>query len=247
MKYFVVSDVHSYFKYLMEALTENGFEVDNKEHKLVVCGDLFDRGDETVALFEFVKDLQAQGRLIYIRGNHEDLLADCLYEIRAGRMPGRHHFSNGTVKTICQFCRQSEWIIYDPTWRGTICETMQPILDFIDNNCVDYAEIGDYILVHGWIPSFSHLDDFRDGYVGDWKEARWLNGMNMWLNPANRVDGKTVVCGHWHVNWGHARIHHSCSEWDDDAIFDPFIDDGIIAIDACTAHTLQVNVLVIEE
>ena len=246
MKYFVVSDVHSYFKYLMEALIGNGFEIDNKNHKLVVCGDLFDRGDETVKLFEFVKEMQNQGRLIYVRGNHEDLLRDCVKEIYTGRVPGRHHFSNGTVKTICMFCGQSEWIVYDPTWRDRICDTMQPILDFIDKNCVDYAEIGNYIFVHGWIPSFLHLDDFRDGYPSDWNEARWLNGMDMWRNPANRVDGKTIVCGHWHANWGHARIHHSCSEWDDDAIFEPFVDEGIIAIDACTAYSRQVNVLVIE-
>ena len=124
---------------------------------------------------------------------------------------------------------------------------MQPILDFIDENCVNYYETINHVFVHGWIPTFSYLDDFRDADNSEWEEAMWLNGMNMWLSPACRVDDKTVVCGHFHTSWGHARIHHYCDEWDDDAIFDPFIDDGIIAIDACTAYSRQVNCIVIEE
>lgn len=252
MKYFVVSDVHSFFKELMDALTEKGFEIDNKEHILCICGDLFDRGDETVKLYEFVKELQASGRLIYVKGNHEDLLEECVQEISMGRVPGRHHFSNGTVKTICMLCGQSEWIVYDPTWRDKICETMRPILEFINNNCINSAEIGDYILVHGWIPSFSYLNDFRNGYDSDWKMARWFNGMDMWRNPKNRVEGKTVVCGHWHCSWGWSHIRQERKEWPQKnrkdwlESFEPFVDDGIIAIDACTAYTGKINVLVIE-
>lgn len=252
MKYFVTSDVHSYYAELMEALNEKGFEVDNAEHTLCVCGDLFDRGDETVKLFEFAKELQKQGRLIYVKGNHEDLLEQCVKEISMGRVPGRHHFSNGTVKTICQFCGKSEWIVYDPTWRDKICETMQPVLEFINNNCIDSAEIGDYILVHGWIPSFTYLNDFRNGNESDWKEARWLNGMDMWRNPANRVKGKTVVCGHWHCSWGWSHIRQERKEWPQKNrkdwldSFVPFVDDGIIAIDACTEYTGKVNCIVFE-
>lgn len=253
MKYFVVSDIHSFFYELMVALNEEGFEKDNPEHILCICGDLFDRGDDTVRLFEFVKELNAQGRLIYVKGNHEDLLFDCLEEIAKGRMPGRHHFSNGTVKTVCMLCGQSEWIIHDPTWRDKILEVMQPVLDFIDKNSVDYAEIGDYILVHGWIPSFQHLDDFRNGDESDWEEARWLNGMDMWRNPANRVENKTIICGHWHCSWGWSHIKQERNEWPQTnrkdwlKSFEPFIDDGIIAIDACTARTGKVNCIVIEK
>lgn len=251
-RYFCVSDVHSFFKELMTALDNAGFEKDNPEHILCVLGDLFDRGDETVQLFEFVKELQSKNRLIYIRGNHEDLLRDCVNEIRAGRVPSSHHFSNGTVKTICQFCGQNEWIVYDPTWRDTICETMQPILDFIDKNCVDYAEIGDCILTHGWLPTYSDLDDFRNADKSDWEKARWLNGMEMWTNPKNRIEGKTVLIGHWHCSFGWSHIRHERKEWpqknhsDWQKSFEPFVDDGIIAIDACCAYSNKINCIVLE-
>ena len=270
-KYFVVSDVHSFFSELMVALNGKGFEKDNPEHILCVCGDLFDRGDETVKLFEFVKELQAQNRLIYIRGNHEDLLFRCVDELAAGHYPGYHHFSNGTVKTICQFCGISETQIFerDKVAINKIYGMMQPILDFIRDNSVDYAEIGDVILVHGWIPletddinpyharktftnvyehweDASGLDDiefFKRRSL--WSDARWINGMEA-FKQGMTVPGKTIVCGHWHANWGHSRLHKKCEEWGDDAIFEPFVDEGIIAIDGCVAYSGKINCITLE-
>lgn len=248
-KIFVTSDVHSHFDIFYEALLAMGFDINNPEHILALCGDLFDRGDQTVELFEFVKSLG--DRFIYVRGNHEDLLFDCIAEIRSGRVPSSHHFHNGTVKTICQFCKQNEWIVYDPTWRDKICEIMQPVLDFINDKCVNYAEIGDYILVHGWVPCYHGLDDFRNATDEDWKQARWDNGMEMWRYPRCRVEGKTVVCGHWHCSWGWSNIKQERKEFpttnrvDWQKSFEPFVEDGIIAIDACTAYSKLCNVIVI--
>lgn len=249
-KFFVTSDIHSFFDVFYAELLNKGFEVDNPEHKLIVCGDLFDRGDQTVELFEFVRSLG--DRFIYVAGNHESLLFDCVAEIYAGRTPSSHHFHNGTVKTICQFCGQNEWIMYDPTWRDKICETMRPILDFIRDRCVDYFEVGDYIFVHGWVPCYQGLDDFRNATKEDWERARWDNGMEMWTYPRCRVDGKTVVVGHWHCSWGWSHIKQARKEFpkknrvDWQKSFEPFVEDGIIALDACTAYSGLCNIIVLE-
>ena len=114
LKYFAVSDIHSYYQPLLDALAQKGFNLKDNNHKLIVCGDAFDRGDDTVKVFEFLKELANANRLIYIQGNHEDLLFDCLYEISLGKTPGSHHFHNQTTKTICQFCGENEWIVYTP-------------------------------------------------------------------------------------------------------------------------------------
>ena len=266
-KFFVTSDVHSFLDELMTELTENGFETDNKDHILCICGDLFDRGSQPRQLFEFVKELQAQDRLVYVAGNHESLLFDCMHEIACGKVPSQHHFHNKTVETICRICDQSEWIIYDPTWRDKICETMQPVLDFISDNCVDYAEIGDFVLVHGWIPAttkdklpyhytrnrkFEFNPNWRDASSEEWEQARWLNGMEMWKNVGH-PENKTVICGHWHCSWGWSHLKQERKEFpptnykDWQRSFEPFIDDGIMAIDACTAYSGLCNVIVIEE
>lgn len=265
-KYFVTSDVHSFFDELMVALCENGFDSDNNDHILCICGDLFDRGDKTVELFEFVKSLQEQNRLIYVRGNHEDLLFDCMREIRCGKLPSSHHFHNQTVKTICRFCGENEWIVYDPTWRDKICETMQPILDFIDENCVDYAKIGNYVLTHGWIPvitndhlpshytknrNFSFDPNWESATQENWKRARWLNGMEMWKNFGS-PDDITVVVGHWHCSYGWSHIDQKYKEFPDKShkhfkySFQPWVKDGIIALDSCCAYSGKLNCIVIE-
>ena len=73
-KYFAISDMHSFYEPMIKALSDKGFDIDNPDHFVIVCGDAFDRGDDTVKVFEFLKDLKAKDRLVYIMGNHEDLL-----------------------------------------------------------------------------------------------------------------------------------------------------------------------------
>jgi hypothetical protein len=48
-------------------LTRKGFDACNNEHVLIVCGDLFDRGSESLKLYEFIKSLPKERRIL-IRG-----------------------------------------------------------------------------------------------------------------------------------------------------------------------------------
>ena len=57
---------------------------------------------------------------------------------------------------------------------------------------------------------------------------------------------QTIVCGHWHCSYGH-HIVDGTPEFGDGANFNPFYADGIIAIDACTAASHKVNVVVLED
>jgi hypothetical protein len=58
-------------------------------------------------------------------------------------------------------------------------------------------------------------------------------------------ENKTIVCGHWHTGYGHYCIHNQGeSQYDS---FDIYEDKGIIAIDAMTAYSNKINVLIIEE
>lgn len=239
LRYFAVSDVHSFYTPLMTALSEKGFELDNKEHILIVCGDAFDRGDETVQVFEFLKQLKEQDRLVYITGNHEDLLFECMTEISYGKTPGSHHFSNGTVKTICQFTGENEWIVYRPTTDlvERMFESTQEVRDFIRENCVDYFELGDKLFVHSWIPcvaddpnmyhsrkTYRCIDPIWDKnpntlathelikYREAWRAARWGNPFTQW-KQGFVPKGKCVVFGHWHVSWGHSHIDYETPEW----------------------------------
>lgn len=237
-KWFAVSDVHSYYTELIKALDEKGFDISDKSMGLILCGDAFDRGDDTIKVFDFLKEMRSQDRLIYILGNHEGLLFDCVQELLYGKTPGSHHFHNGTVKTVCMLCHQNEWIAYTPPpdIREMIKESTDPVLQFIKDNGRNYFELGNKIFVHSWIPCKvigtdytwspkyegihplwnvdpNSLDEEKSSiYNSEWYSARWGNPYKMWKEKLYPED-KCIVFGHFHTSYGHSRIDMKCKEW----------------------------------
>ena len=272
-KYFVVSDIHNFYSFLIEALNNKGFDQNDPDHVLIVCGDAFDRANEAIKVLGLLTSLHQQQRLIYIKGNHEFLLKKCYQEIlEYGGVTSKHHISNGTRGTICQLVgpdierKIMKFLPLDPEENALLAEKMQSVFELIDT-CINYYEMGDYIFVHGWLPKTPAADylyygprktggifnpEWRNAGIFDWEEATWLNGMEEWEDGI-REPGKTIICGHWHCSWGNTYLHDKYEEWppkeDPDFLkaFEPFIDDGIIAIDACAAYSGKINVLVFEE
>ena len=60
--------------------------------------------------------------------------------------------------------------------------------------------------------------------------------------------GKTIVFGHFHTSWAHAR-DKGVSEFGDDAIWDIYRNEKqkIIGLDRCTCYTGEMNVLILED
>lgn len=245
MKIFAVSDIHSFFTPLKEALDEKGFEANNPEHLLVVCGDVFDRGHESKQVYKYMNSLT---NVVLVKGNHESLME----EVFARGYCRRHDINNGTLNTIVDLCGDSDVYPVDEA---------EKILTPFFSKFVDYFETKNYIFVHGWIPmKYDATKEFADygeptlfdpnWREGDWEMARWFNGIKKAHNGII-VPGKTIVCGHWHCSYGHMlksiKTDRWISEFEKDATWEPYIAEGIIAIDRCTAHTNEVNVLVLED
>lgn len=270
MKYFVTSDVHSFFNEMHNELYKAGFEEFNPDHKLVICGDIFDRGEQSKEMYKYLRNLGNQ--LILVRGNHEDLLKTCYNEIMSGSIPQSHHWSNKTVKTICDLCGidEGELIRIGEETRSKVHSVILDVLLWIKDKAVDYFTVGDYIFVHGWVPcicdnysiyatrsklSLAPLVWWEDeNYIrrkSIWDESRWLNGMDAWAQGCI-IEGKTIVCGHWHCSYGWSHLKQQREEFPDknkegwQKSFEPFIDKGIMAIDACTAYSGLVNIVKIE-
>ena len=253
-KFFVTSDIHSFYEPLMKALDEAGFDKDNEEHWLVVCGDAFDRGDESYEVLKFLMRLE---RKILIRGNHDDLLEECCMREWAEW----HDISNGTQKTINDIGGAGYGRPFDEccqiTWNKTA--GYRRLLR-------NYFETQNYIFVHGWIPcecygkgydpnkpwhqynkTFKYKLDWRESNDVEWDAARWINGIERAQDGIIEPD-KTIVCGHWHCSLGHSYDSKGeIGEFGSDAIWEPWYHEGCIAVDRCTAHTGEVNVLVIED
>lgn len=94
MKYFVSSDIHGFYDEWQNALKEKQFDINNSEHKIIVCGDLFDRGRQPREIIDFI--LSHKDKFILIRGNHEDLMQDMID--RNKNTYG--DLCNGTAQTI---------------------------------------------------------------------------------------------------------------------------------------------------
>ena len=260
MKYYVVSDIHGFYKEFIEALTEKGYFEDKKPHKLIICGDLFDRGEEALELQDFVVKLIENDEAILILGNHEDLAIEFVDNITYWMTPtitATHHYRNGTVDTVLALTGMTLNEAYmDPRKCAKIMNGT-PYFKKIIPAMRDYFETENYIFVHGWIPchavgrgsratGFVYRNDWRELDEEEWSRARWFNGMNA-IREGVREPLKTIVCGHIHASYGHSVFEGRCSEYGEDADFSPYYEKGIIAIDASTANSGKVNCIVIED
>jgi len=252
MKFFCVSDIHSYYSALKKALDEAGFDRNNPEHWLISCGDAFDRGHESEEVLHFLMSLE---RKILVKGNHDLLLDDlCMREF-----PYSHDFSNGTTRTVNDIGGAGEGYPFDDCCRNTWNRTAA-----YRASLVNYFETENYIFVHSWIPTitegaskpwhtlnkyYEYKEDWREATRNEWEEAMWGNPFFKAQEGMNRT-GKYIVFGHWHCSLGHLiSSDGELSEFGENACWDIYKNDDwkIIGIDKCTAHTGKVNVLVIED
>lgn len=236
-KFFVCSDIHSFYTPLKKALDEKGFDPNNEDHWLVVCGDVFDRGPESNQVLHFLMSLE---RKILVKGNHEQLLMDC---IDRGYWYG-YDRTNGTFQTICDLAPNA------PTFDIACSTVYWKVKDFIDS-MVDYFETKHYVFCHGFLPlncddgKFFKMENWREATTKQWDDARWLNGMRM-VSEGFGID-KTIVVGHWHSSWGRAQFEGK-PEFGESSDFSPYYyQDKLIAIDSCVAYTGKINCLVLED
>ena len=248
MKYFVVSDIHSFFDEFKKAIDEAGFDPTNENHRLIICGDLFDRGSQPLELIRYLNTNVPDA--ILIRGNHEDLF---IQMCERGE-PWMHDYSNGTVQTAFDLTG------VDNPWsfehRANVAlDKVAPIF----KRMINYYETKHYIFVHGWIPcqieaigkyspvkDYTYQPNWRHASAKEWENARWSNGMDC-ADQGVLEPGKTIICGHWHCSYGHWLARESDYPDGLGADYSPYYGDGIIAIDACTAYTGKVNCIVIDD
>lgn len=250
MKYFVVADVHGFYDEMQTALSAAGFDRNNPNHIFVSCGDLLDRGQQPRECLQFVMSLDPERRIL-VRGNHEDLMEEAI--VRHAFFT--HDISNGTRDTARALTG-----LTDDTDVLLEMRTL-PLYNSYIRECVNWGETSHYIFVHGWIPCFTCTkmsmyrdqveyipieENWRDVGRRLWESARQYNGMDAWGWGVREPD-KTIVCGHWHTSWGHCHLHHDGTEFGETSKFTPFIDKGIIAVDACTAYSGFCNCVVLDD
>lgn len=249
MKYYVFTDIHGYCTLFQDTLRDNGYFEDPEEKKILLLGDLFDRGGEAQKLQAYILALLREERAILIRGNHEDLFQDLVTRDR-GR-PLRHHLHNGTYDTLEQLTGLKAGYSWSSNMELARAGRETPLFKEIIPAMRDYYETRNYIFTHAWIPCQSwygrliYDGDWREADGAAWREARWTNPMD--AVQTVRAEDKTVVCGHFHCSYGHARYEGKGTDFGPDADFSPYIAPGIISLDACTAASGRMNCVVLRD
>lgn len=244
-KLFIFSDVHGFYDELRKALDEAGFNQNDPEHIAVCLGDTTDRGTQPQEVIDYLTSLP---RKVLVKGNHESLIMRCI-----GRgYPERHDWHNGTAQTIIDLAPQAV-NFYDAC--SVAYEKMQSFID----SMVNYYETKHYIFVHSFVPlkncdglpiyytknrKFEVDPDWRYAHSSAWEEARWGNPFD--LAEKGFLPDKTLVFGHYHTSWPRYK-YEGKPEMGDKADFSPYYGNGYIGIDACTAYSKKVNVLVLED
>lgn len=242
MKLFCTSDIHGFYDELIEALNNVGFDPNNPEHMLIVCGDVWDRGAQPFEVMQYLEGLE---RCVLIKGNHESLFE----ELVERGYPGSHDFSNGTYDTVCTLGNYDCGNSFDEC----CCVAWAKAKPFLDK-MINYFETENYIFVHSFIPlnnddglpmyyihnrKFSKMENWREAHHSDWEAARWGNPFD--LAEKGFLPDKTLVFGHW------GTYDQRPKDYEGEDLFNPIYGDGYIGIDATTALSGQVNVVVLED
>lgn len=259
--YYIVSDVHSFFREFSESIASKGFSINNPRHILLLLGDAFDRGSETKELADFLLALYDANRLIYIRGNHEDLLERLVGQLKRGEDPidiaTSIHSINGTWQTALSIANMTESeAIHFPHELLLRVENSRVFKELLPS-CTDYFESGKYVFTHGYVPcveigakpymTYAYDPNWRTASSEHWRSARWTNAVDV-LKQGVHVPDKTVVVGHIHTSLFRKTFEGS-EEWGASADFSPYVsqDGSLIAIDGCTAYTGKTNCIVLDE
>lgn len=250
-KIFAISDIHGFYTEMIESLKESGYDEDNPEHLLIVCGDKFDRGKESVKVFQYLKRLMDKNKAIILRGNHLAFIENFL----EGSNDPFNYIHNGLNVTIADFWHRTapfeSWCALEGNcelsienyskWaeiaRKDINKEYPELLPWI-KSLPYYYETDNYIFTHGMIDG--QCFDWHNPNIS-WYECTWAKPRDF-NNSIVNTDKKVVV---GHINCGLLRSLYGYDE-NDNSIFER-PDGKVIGLDTCTVLTHKVNVLVLED
>lgn len=261
-KMFFISDIHGHYKEMIDALTNAGFNENDKSHLLVVLGDIGDRGDSVLSVYEYLKELVDKGSAIVIRGNHETMLIDFL----EGSNSPFNYMNNGMDETIADFWHRTapfeSWCLLEgqcemnlenyAKWanicRKDIMEEYPWLLDWL-KSLPRYFESKNYIGVHGAIDTevenwhYPHCSLYN---LNGWDALEFDDGSFFGKTITNT--DKTIIIGHFgtaHLRkiYNYSPNKNLLGEYD----ILKRKDGRVIAIDATTCLSKKVNVLIIDD
>ena len=162
MSTYLISDIHGFNETFRKALKKVSLK---KSDKLIILGDLIDRGPDSKGVLDTIFLLLDHGFNVQcLKGNHEQLLIDALSDTYSKV----NWFRNGGKSTLQSFLVSE------------IDNIPKKYIDFI-KSFKSYMLIDDYILVHAGV-DMTKEEPLKDEksllWLRDWEsvyDAKWLN------------------------------------------------------------------------
>lgn len=241
MKYFCVSDIHSHYDELITALNKANFDPLNDDHKLIVIGDLFDRGNQTVEVLEYLYNLYRKDKAIIIMGNHDVFLLDFLF-FRFERTVFNFN-RNGHQKTIEQLLGREIDIDSDFVDEAQEIELKFPYIRNFISSFKSFYEIDEYFLVHGGVDATK--EDFRNDELRTFVWTRMID--------TPRLKDRIMVVGHtpaYYIRCLRENMDYHIVEGNPEQYqeyYDCYDEGDIIHIDGGVYSGGRINVFIIEK
>lgn len=169
MRTFAISDIHGNNELFKKALKQLGLK---KTDRLLLLGDLIDRGTDTKGVLDSIILLREMGfKIECLMGNHERMFLDSLED----NQNLSQWLLNGGDKTLLSFLTAS------------IDRIPQKYIEFIRSFRM-YIELDNFIFVHAALNM--NLDDpFKDGDVILWERDPYKYLNKAWLGNRKLVHG----------------------------------------------------------
>ena len=169
--YYIIGDIHGYLDHLTSLVNQIRDRI-APDDTLIFLGDYIDRGPWSCETVDYLISLSRIYKTVFLRGNHEDMLARYL----AGADPGGNYLFNGGGATIRSYERN----------HGSF-SIPGPHADFF-NNCVLYYEGSDFIAVHAGVnPTIEMMENQKP------RDILWIREE---FYEADKRWGKTIIFGH---------------------------------------------------
>ena len=273
----------------MKTLKRKGFDVNNQDHIFVLVGDLFDRGEESLELYNWVKALPKERRIL-IKGNHEQLLIDM---VKRGYAES-YDYHNCTLNTLYQLNKWDDkkethdyykqlYLLREEDRKWARLEsnlsakrkacfsssiTREVVSWLKSDEWINYWETDNYIFAHGFIPLRQPInweeserlgyvvkiglpeyrEDWRNATQTEWDDSTWFNwrANYMAIKKGCNKTGKYIVVGHWHTSDLYKYLNNTQKYVYDCPIYKSKR-YKLIGLDACTAGSGKINILVLNE
>ena len=188
----IIPDIHGEYDKFMVLLQGIGY--DPAKDKLIILGDMVDRGPDSRLLLKYLMTLQEQGNII-LRGNHEIMMIDAV-EAMYDDYVDRHDpkislwLSNGGGQTLRSYGKAYPYPVADEVMLSEVRKHVQWL-----KTLPLYYETETHFFSHAPVPS----------RLADWQLAKSSEEILTWSygqpedSFAKKLDNKIGICGHIHA------------------------------------------------